>query len=283
MRRYEFRPENRCRIIAGAAMLTRTDCPLCRLGTHASESRPATGWTFDGEYEDAIPRRHRLPLVTDVEGRHAPGGIDTRRRRFKGRHSPDPGSARQRSIPMPRPSSVPHGRSRMRRRRRKSTTHAAQTSPVPTRTHASTTGNSATHVSWLRCSASTSGGSHHRGLRVHSSRGRPGASPNFRRRHLLPAVERSDELPDDLRWHDLRHTCSAFLIASGRHMEEVKDYLGHSSIRVTSDRYGHLFPGARRDGGRARRDVPDRVRESRGLAAVSALPHGRANSGPDRP
>ncbi len=28
-------------------------------------------------------------------------------------------------------------------------------------------------------------------------------------------------------------------------MEEVKDYLGHSSIRVTSDRYGHLFPKAR--------------------------------------
>jgi hypothetical protein len=31
----------------------------------------------------------------------------------------------------------------------------------------------------------------------------------------------------------------------GRHMEEVKDHLGHSSIRVTSDRYGHLFPKAR--------------------------------------
>jgi len=28
-------------------------------------------------------------------------------------------------------------------------------------------------------------------------------------------------------------------------MEEVKDHLGHSSIRVTSDRYGHLFPSAR--------------------------------------
>ncbi len=28
-------------------------------------------------------------------------------------------------------------------------------------------------------------------------------------------------------------------------MEEVKEYLGHSSIRVTSDRYGHLFPKAR--------------------------------------
>jgi hypothetical protein len=28
-------------------------------------------------------------------------------------------------------------------------------------------------------------------------------------------------------------------------MEEIKEHLGHSSIRVTSDRYGHLFPSAR--------------------------------------
>jgi len=28
-------------------------------------------------------------------------------------------------------------------------------------------------------------------------------------------------------------------------MEEVKAYLGHSTIRVSSDRYGHLFPEAR--------------------------------------
>ena len=48
-----------------------------------------------------------------------------------------------------------------------------------------------------------------------------------------------------MHFHSLRHTCAAFLIADGRHMEEVKDHLGHSSIRVTSDRYGHLFPKAR--------------------------------------
>jgi integrase len=59
------------------------------------------------------------------------------------------------------------------------------------------------------------------------------------------AIRPAAGLPERLRFHDLRHTCAALLIANGRHLEEVKDYLGHSSIRVTSDRYGHLFPKAR--------------------------------------
>jgi hypothetical protein len=44
---------------------------------------------------------------------------------------------------------------------------------------------------------------------------------------------------------DLRHTAASLLIAAGRSLHEVKDQLGHSSIRVTSDRYGRLFPEAR--------------------------------------
>jgi integrase len=74
--------------------------------------------------------------------------------------------------------------------------------------------------------------------------GGPVRHRNFMRRHFKPAVATA-KLPTDLRFHDLRHTCAALLIANGRHLEEVKDYLGHSSIRVTSDRYGHLFPKAR--------------------------------------
>jgi integrase len=54
-------------------------------------------------------------------------------------------------------------------------------------------------------------------------------------------------LPKQLRFHDLRHTCAALLIANGRHMEETKDHLGHPSIRVTSDRHGHLFPRTPRE------------------------------------
>jgi integrase len=74
--------------------------------------------------------------------------------------------------------------------------------------------------------------------------GGPVRQRNFYRRHFKPAVLRVG-LPAGLHFHSLRHTCAAFLIADGRHMEEVKDHLGHSSIRVTSDRYGHLFPKSR--------------------------------------
>ena len=33
------------------------------------------------------------------------------------------------------------------------------------------------------------------------------------------------------------------LIAQGAHPKEIQERLGHSTIRVTFDRYGHLFPG----------------------------------------
>lgn len=48
----------------------------------------------------------------------------------------------------------------------------------------------------------------------------------------------------NVRWHDLRHTCAALLIAAGRHPLEIKTRLGHASITTTMDRYGQLFPSA---------------------------------------
>ncbi|MGO9457604.1 MAG: tyrosine-type recombinase/integrase [Acidimicrobiales bacterium] len=46
----------------------------------------------------------------------------------------------------------------------------------------------------------------------------------------------------DLRWHDLRHTAVALAIANGAHPKAIQERMGHSSITVTLDRYGHLFP-----------------------------------------
>lgn len=66
----------------------------------------------------------------------------------------------------------------------------------------------------------------------------------FYRRHFKPAVRRS--LPPGkhgLRFHDLRHTCASLLIESGAHPKAIQEQLGHSSIQITMDRYGHLLPG----------------------------------------
>ena len=45
------------------------------------------------------------------------------------------------------------------------------------------------------------------------------------------------------RVHDLRHTHAAWLIADGEHPKTIQTRLGHRSIAVTMDRYGHLMDG----------------------------------------
>lgn len=45
------------------------------------------------------------------------------------------------------------------------------------------------------------------------------------------------------RIHDLRHTHAAWLVAEGEHPKSIQTRLGHSSIQVTMDRYGHLMDG----------------------------------------
>src|ERR1700692_3828122 len=45
------------------------------------------------------------------------------------------------------------------------------------------------------------------------------------------------------RFHDLRHFFASQLIAQGETAGYVRDQMGHSSIKVTFDTYGHLFPG----------------------------------------
>jgi hypothetical protein len=47
-----------------------------------------------------------------------------------------------------------------------------------------------------------------------------------------------------IRLHDLRHTFGSLLIQAGASIVYVKGQMGHSSIQVTVDTYGHLIPGA---------------------------------------
>jgi integrase len=44
--------------------------------------------------------------------------------------------------------------------------------------------------------------------------------------------------------HECRHTCASYFIAAGVNAKTLSTFLGHASITVTLDRYGHLFPGS---------------------------------------
>jgi integrase len=44
-----------------------------------------------------------------------------------------------------------------------------------------------------------------------------------------------------VRFHDLRHSAATFLLAQDMTLEDVKNQLGHSTIVLTSNTYGHVL------------------------------------------
>ena len=50
-------------------------------------------------------------------------------------------------------------------------------------------------------------------------------------------------LPGRLRLHQARHAYASFMIAAGVNPKALSTFMGHSSITVTFDLYGHLMPG----------------------------------------
>ncbi|MHB1447190.1 MAG: site-specific integrase [Acidimicrobiales bacterium] len=67
----------------------------------------------------------------------------------------------------------------------------------------------------------------------------PIASSSFWNNNFTPALRAAGL---SCRIHDLRHTSVALAIAEGAHPKAIQTRMGHSSINVTLDRYGHLFP-----------------------------------------
>ena len=67
------------------------------------------------------------------------------------------------------------------------------------------------------------------------------------------------------------HTHAAMLIAQGEHPKVIQNRMGHSSIKVTLDTYGHLFEGL---------DVAAAERLDASLTSV--LTHGKRNERPAR-
>lgn len=62
---------------------------------------------------------------------------------------------------------------------------------------------------------------------------------NFLRKTWQPILERAGLA--GVRFHDLRHAHVSSLIAANVHAKVIQRRLGHSSITVTMDRYGHLM------------------------------------------
>ena len=48
-----------------------------------------------------------------------------------------------------------------------------------------------------------------------------------------------------VRPHDLRHTCASLLISQDVNIKQVSSHLRHSSVSITMDTYGHLYPADR--------------------------------------
>lgn len=77
------------------------------------------------------------------------------------------------------------------------------------------------------------------GLVFPNRAGNPLISSSFWNAVFSPAMGRAGVR---CRFHDLRHTSVALAIAEGAHPKAIQTRMGHSSINVTLDRYGHLFP-----------------------------------------
>lgn len=69
-------------------------------------------------------------------------------------------------------------------------------------------------------------------------KGTENEDPKKRRAPALPAPKQN------LRFHDLRHTCASLLIHNGASIKLVQERLGHSDPAMTLRRYQHLFPSA---------------------------------------
>jgi len=75
-----------------------------------------------------------------------------------------------------------------------------------------------------------------------STSGSPLDGINVYHRDFLPTVEAAGLRR--ITFHALRHRYASHLIQAGASLAYVKEQMGHSSIQVTVDTYGHLIPGA---------------------------------------
>jgi integrase len=96
---------------------------------------------------------------------------------------------------------------------------------------------------------------------VFGSRGAGPFSPETVRRHSLTAwgwkeapnpepdgpkvvwIKARESAVEPITLHEARHTCASLLIAAGVNAKALSVIMGHATIAMTFDTYGHLMPG----------------------------------------
>ena len=48
------------------------------------------------------------------------------------------------------------------------------------------------------------------------------------------------KIMEQIRFHDLRHSCATLMLANNEEMKKIQAWLGHSTISITADTYAHL-------------------------------------------
>ncbi len=59
----------------------------------------------------------------------------------------------------------------------------------------------------------------------------------------FPPTPHEGRVPEETRFHDLRHTCATLLLGKSVHPKIVQELLGHATISITLDTYSHVLPG----------------------------------------
>jgi integrase len=90
-------------------------------------------------------------------------------------------------------------------------------------------------------------------LTTHRKRLGRGTGLLFGRTETRPFDDRALKIRAENAWHtagltsitlhEARHTYASLLIAAGVNTKAISTYMGHASITITLDRYGHLMPG----------------------------------------
>ena len=70
-----------------------------------------------------------------------------------------------------------------------------------------------------------------------------GRSATAWKRMNLELAEAEHDPISPISLHECRHTFASVMIAAGVNAKALSTYMGHSSITITLDRYGHLMPG----------------------------------------